>query len=392
MKNLSGKETQKIETLARTLPRAEDPRQAFDAVFRRHRVVGGTVALAKRDGSVETFAYGNARLAPDVAAAADTVFRVASVSKLVCALGAMALVERGVLTLDGDIGDGLGYPVRNPAYPDAPITLRQLLTHTTGLLDRPEYDGPGIAGELTLRQMLSAPHAARNFHPGRAPGVFFHYSNFGAGIVGSLIEAVTGARFDDALQSTIFAPLGISASYVPQRMREHSRRLACGYAVKPLRAPRLAYDAPKLAAAPLPDADPDRDFMHAPGRLLIAMPDLAKIARLLCTDGTLDGVRVLSPQSMAELLAPQNRRGSVVGDAGRGLGVAFAPEVFGRARALGHQGVAYGMNAELWADPDTGDAVVMATNGGSLASVGQLIRCGWAITRLGFERLAQQGR
>lgn len=388
MKNLSTKEVRKIETMARALPRGENPQQAFDAVFRKHRVVGGTVTLARRDGTLETFAYGNARLAPDVPALPDTIYRVASVSKLVCALGAMALVERGMLALDADIGETLGYPVRNPAYPNAPITLRQLLTHTAGLLDGPEYDGPGISGKLTLRQMLSAPHAARNFHPHRAPGRVFQYSNFGAGIVGSLMEAATRKRFDDTVQSAVFAPLGITGSFVPQRMLEHSDRLACGYAVKPLRLRRLAYDAPNLVTAPLADFDPERDFMHAPGRLLISMPDLSRIARLLCTDGALDGVRVLSPRSMAELLAAQNRRGSVGGDAGRGLGVAFAPEVFGRARTFGHQGVAYGMNAELWADPDTGDAVVMATCGGSLASVGKLIRCGWAVTRLGFERLA----
>ena len=129
--------------------------------------------------------------------------------------------------------------------------------------------------------------------------------------------------------------------------------------------------------------------MHAPGRLILSVPDLAKIARLLCSDGAVDGRRVLAPQSMEELRAPQARRGSVSGDAGRGLGVAFAPDVFGRRLAIGHQGVAYGMNAEVWGDPATGDAVAMATNGALLSPAGTLIRCGWAATRIGFEALAR---
>jgi CubicO group peptidase (beta-lactamase class C family) len=349
------------------------------------------MALVRCGALLGVFAWGEARRAtvdePALPAAADTLYRVASVAKLVCAMGAMALVERGILALDADIGDALGYPVRNPAFPDAPVTLRQLLTHTAGLLDAPQYNGPGIAGKATLRELLTPPNAAKNFAQ-TAPGAMFRYSNLGAGIVGSLLEAVTGARFDDAMQRFLFEPLGIAASFVPQRLLLHAGRLARGYYVKPLRAPRLAYDAPALAAEALPDFDPEKDFMHAPGRLILSVPDLAKIARLLCSDGAVDGVRVLAPQSMEELRAPQVRRGSVGGDAGRGLGVAYAPGVFGRKTAVGHQGVAYGMNAEVWGDPATGDAVAMVTNGALLRSVGTLTRCGWAVTRMGFEALS----
>jgi len=59
----------------------------------------------------------------------------------------------------------------------------------------------------------------------------------------------------------------------------------------------------------------------------------------------------------------------------------------GRETVLGHQGVAYGMNSEMWLDPATGDGVATATNGGLLLAADKLVHCGWAAARLGFEVL-----
>ncbi|MDR3050089.1 MAG: beta-lactamase family protein [Oscillospiraceae bacterium] len=359
--------------------------RAIERVFIRHRTVGGTVALVRGGCLAGVFPYGLARL-PDVPAAVDTLYRVASVSKLTLSFGVLKLVEEGTLALDMDIGEVLGYRVRNPAYAHTPITPRQLMTHTAGLMDAPQYDGPGIAGRLALRDMLTGEGAARNFAP-TSPGTVFRYSNFGAGILGSLMEKATGEPFDLVMDRALFAPLGMTAGYAPQRLLPHAGRLASGYAVRPLRKPRLVYDAPAIVAQSTPGVDAERHFMASPGRLLITAPDAARLARLLCSDGEIDGVRVLSPASMAQMRQRQASIASVPGDAGRGLNVAFAPRVFGRPNVIGHQGVAYGMNAELWADPDTGDAVVMATSGTALLPVGDLVHCGWQMVCLGFAAL-----
>ncbi|MCL2810552.1 MAG: beta-lactamase family protein [Clostridia bacterium] len=393
MKNLSLGQARRLSLLRWTLPRApasnahQAIQEAYNRLFAQHRVVGGAVSLVRRGKLLATFTYGNARLELPIPVAPDTLFRIASVSKTIVAMGVMALVERGLLTLDADIGETLGYPVRNPAFPDVPITLRQLLTHTSGLRDAPVYEGPGISGALTLKQMLSPPHVARCFAP-VPPGESFHYSNFGAGIVGSVMGVATGAHFDDTLQASLFEPLGVTGSFLPQRMLPFVDRLASGYRVSLLPRPtRIAYDAPALAAAPLPIPDPERDFAHAPGRLLISMPGLTKLLRLLGSDGEVDGARVLSPASMDELRAVQDHRGSVTGRAGRGLGVSYCPQVMGREMVMGHQGVAYGKNCEMWIDPATGDGVAMATNGGLLFATNKLVHCGWGAARLGFEVL-----
>ena len=403
MKNLSAAQAGALRALQRLTVRAPRPcacdaagaptpetahalQAAMDKTLARHRAVGAVIALVRGGVPWAVLSYGNARMRPDVPARPDTLFRVASVSKLVFTFGILRLAEEGVLALDADIGDTLGWAVRNPAFPDVPVTLRQLLTHTAGLRDAPQYDHAGIAGGMGLREMLSPPNSAVNFAPVR-PGAVFSYSNFGAGIVGSLAEAATGERFDDLMQRLLFAPLGMTASFAPQHLLPQADRLAIGYRVRRLRAPVTAYDAPALAAAPRAPRDPDRDFMIAPGRLQMTVPDMARLARLLLSDGAVDGVRILQPASMAAMRARQSAVGSVGGDAGRGLNVALCPRVLGPALAIGHQGVAYGMHSALWADPTTGDAVALAVNGAWLDAVGRQVHCGWALASLGFEAL-----
>ena len=101
----------------------------------------------------------------------DDPARVASISKLVVAIAVMRLVEQGKLDLDRDISDYLGWKVRNPAFPDAPITLRALLSHQSGLRDAVDYIVP-LDG--SLEAVLVDPKA---WDAGHAPGTYFSYAN-----------------------------------------------------------------------------------------------------------------------------------------------------------------------------------------------------------------------
>ena len=90
-------------------------------------------------GVREAHASGYADVAARRPVTSDDPVRVASISKLVTAIGVMRLVEAGILTLDADVSDQLGWPLRHPFYPDRPITLRLLLSHRTGLTDNISY-------------------------------------------------------------------------------------------------------------------------------------------------------------------------------------------------------------------------------------------------------------
>jgi CubicO group peptidase (beta-lactamase class C family) len=144
----------------------------------------------------------------DKPATTETLFRIASISKLVTTLGVMKLAEDGKLSLDADIGTYLGYPVRNPHFPDAPITMRMLLTHTSSLRDDAGYfwfDG-------NLRDRLATPAMWARDH---APGAYFSYANLPWGVAGTVMEKVTGERFDRLMKRLVLDPLGLRGGYNP---------------------------------------------------------------------------------------------------------------------------------------------------------------------------------
>lgn len=107
------------------------------------------------------------------------------------------MVDAGVIDLDRDVSGYLGWRLRNPAFPDNPISLRLLLSHQASLLDgADEYVIP--LGD-TLRDRLAAPQLWDSAH---APGSGrFHYANMNFPVVASVIEAATGERFDRVMNA-----------------------------------------------------------------------------------------------------------------------------------------------------------------------------------------------
>jgi CubicO group peptidase (beta-lactamase class C family) len=100
-----------------------------------------------RKGETSVRAEGFADAAVNRAVTPDDPVRIASISKLVTTIAVMRLVEQGKLNLDADVSDQLGYRFRNPAFPDAPITLRLLLSHRSSLTDRVDYTLP-LEGDM----------------------------------------------------------------------------------------------------------------------------------------------------------------------------------------------------------------------------------------------------
>jgi len=172
--------------------------------------------LAIRNGDV-SYAAGFGRRfigrdgMPDRPAGPDTLFRIASVSKLVTTLGLLRLHEDGKVALDADVSDYLGFTLRNPHFPAQPITLRHLLTHTSSLRDAGGYAWPaGVA----LKDVL-VPGDARTYAANAGPGAYFTYCNLGWGVIGTVMERVTGERFDRLMRRLLFDPLGLQAGYHP---------------------------------------------------------------------------------------------------------------------------------------------------------------------------------
>lgn len=350
-------------------------RQRMEAILRRHRAVGASIVLCPPDAPAEFFHFGSARLNPQIPVTDQTCFRIASVSKLVMSLAALSLMEDGLVNPDADISVYLGYAVRHPAYPDMPVTLRMLLTHTAAITDDGPYGTRGMQPGCTLHELLAQPASWRSAAPGQA----FHYSNLGAGAAGVVLERAADMPFDDILQTRVFAPLGIRASYDPRRIVP-SGDLADGYSVRGILPPRLRYDAAALAARPPEAFDPERDYLIAAGRMITDSHGMERLVRLL---GSKDGMGVLSPSSLSLLRAPQ-RGAPGICDLDRGLNTAFLPDVFPGFSPVGHQGVAYGMCAELFADPASGAGVGVMTSGVRLVRQPPLMRAGFDLLAVGF--------
>lgn len=166
-----------------------------------------TVVVAfDRDSIRPLIVEGEADRETGRAVEANDPVRIASISKLIMALATLRLVDEGKVDLNADVSDYLGWHLRSPNFPDAKVTLAQLLSHRSGLRDNAGYVIP--LGE-SLQAKLSDPETwYADAPPGEAP---FEYANLGSPVVATVLEAATGERFDHIMERTIFAPLGVEA-------------------------------------------------------------------------------------------------------------------------------------------------------------------------------------
>ena len=331
--------------------------QKLDSAFARYKTLGAVVCVIENGAVTDTFTYGV--IAPDGAPmTADTLFRVGSISKMVTAVGVMQLVERGTLALDGDVGAVLGIPLRNPQYPDIPITLRQLMSHSAGLRDSGHYT-IALRGEARpLAELFAQPQVRYLFHPGAAPGSRTEYSNFGGGLLGSVLEAATGQTVDAYMAANVFSPLGITAAY-------QSGALPAGVTVSDMyimpgrRRAATVWDDPAPSAAP----DAQRDYTLTAGKLILSAPDLCKLLIALCDGGVYGQTRVLTEQSAAAMRTVPNGEGMAAGSTGFGLSMNVLSGLVPGHTLYGHGGKANGMLCAAYFDPGDRTGVVMLTNG-----------------------------
>lgn len=143
--------------------------------------------------------------APGLIATERTMFRTASISKIVTGQ-TLAAVAGG--ELGRDVGAVLGFALRNPGYPDLPITLAHVLSHTSGLTDAAGYlIPPGVRLGDWIAETGPACFTAR------APGTCANYSNLGYLLVAAAAEALSGTRFDTLAAEHVLRPLGITGGF-----------------------------------------------------------------------------------------------------------------------------------------------------------------------------------
>jgi CubicO group peptidase (beta-lactamase class C family) len=282
--------------------------------------VAGAVVVVVKDGQVLTqrgFGLADVKSRRPVDPE-RTLFRPGSVSKLFTWTAVMQLVEAGKLDLDADVNAYLDFKI--PPREGAPITLRNLMTHTPGL-------GEYVKGMFVIDPKRVRPlgeHLAR-WTPPRifAPGQVPAYSNYGAGLAGYIVQSVSGETFDDYIEKHIFAPLGMAHSSFRQPLPEALKAdMSSGYlrASQPARPYELIVNEPAGS-------------LSAPGA------DMARFMIAHLQNGLYGEIRILQEATARTMHAPSPK----VYPALNGMALGFYHE-----DRNGHQVVGHGGDTEVF--------------------------------------------
>jgi len=288
-----------------------------------------TVALAKNGSMLYAQTYGDSDMATHLATQTSTIFEIGSVTKQFTAALVMRLQEQGQLHVDDPISAYL------PEYKfSSAITLRMLLTHTSGLANYTTFTQyPGWAANGVSEQtVLSAVSQTPLLFP---PGTQWSYSNSNYFALGAIIEKLTGQSYAANLSQSIFQSLGLTSTY---------------YSVPPPAQSAVGYTFNGTSV--IPALVCDRSTAFAAGALS------TNVADLITWDNALINGKVVSQESFKAMTAPVDP--AIPGGGSYGFGLFL--RTFDNHPTIWHGGLINGFAAETNVFLDTGFAVVVLTN------------------------------
>jgi CubicO group peptidase (beta-lactamase class C family) len=329
----------------------ESAEAAINAASEKYHTMGISVAVIENGKIADTIVCGDA-VHNAVKMTSETKIRIASISKIGVAFAAARLYDEGLIKPDEDISTYWGTRIRNPNYPDTPITIRDIMCHTSSMTsDDSDYL---LSTNDTLVKLLSGDVFVR-CKPGASTS--FMYNNYAFGVLADTLELACGEVLDDYLKENVFKPLDIEASYsTPTLNKDELAEL---------------YDADwnitrsieHISTRPIRTQLGGYMWYYA-GNLTISAPDLAKLAAVLINDGVYDGKRILSPEAVSWLEEPQfSASDEVPMEFIQCLPLRLRQGMYGRKSLYYHTGHAYGVCALLCYDPDSGDGVAVITTG-----------------------------
>lgn len=186
--------------------KAEKFEKEVAAIVKDQQIVGANVIVLKNNEITLSKSYGSANLKKGTEMTEDHIFRLGAICRQFAVVAIMQLVEQGKISLTADISDYLGFPVRNPRYPDLPITVKMLLTNTSTIGEPDDF--------LSVNYMNPEknPDANQIFRPTGKPGVAYFATGRNALILAAIVEKVTGERYDNYLKANVFEPLELQGA------------------------------------------------------------------------------------------------------------------------------------------------------------------------------------
>ena len=295
----------------------------------------------------------------------DDLFRIASISKSFTTVSLLQQVEQGKLSLQDDVSDLIGFRVRNPRFPDVPITLEMLLSHTSSLSDRNGYF------RLDVINPDVNPDADSCYND-YAPACGYEYCNLNLNLSGAILERVSGERFDNYVLNHILRPLGlyggynidsldqsklVSLYYVEPETDSLSGQTtvvttraadAYGSPAKRLENYRFGYDTPVFSPT---------------GGMKLSAESLAQWMLVHINYGTLpaatghEAVQLISAEHAKDMQRPRSEQEHY------GLTLWLTDLYSEGVTLVGHTGGAYGMRSAMFFNPEKKYGFVVISNG-----------------------------
>jgi D-alanyl-D-alanine carboxypeptidase len=298
----------------------------------KHQIPGLTLEVVKHSKEVKTAAYGFANLEWNVPATPETAFEIGSVTKQFTAACIMVLVEEGRFSLDDKISKYL----KDTPVGWSDITIRQLLTHTSGIRNYTGLDGFELSRHLTQEQFIAKIGGQPLVFP---PGKQFYYCNTGYNLLGYIIENVSGQKYWDFLTEKILRPLEMSST----TNREPSRILKFRAA---------GYEQSKTNS--LVNRDVNYTDLFSAGEIVSTVGDLMK------WNAALDSEKLLKNSSKEQMWTS----GTLNNGKPTGYGFGWFLNPLNSHKNIGHSGSTSGFSASNQRFPDDGLTVVVLCNSG----------------------------
>lgn len=358
-------------------------------------VLGLGVIVFKDGREVFSKFLGRRKVDPDLPVTRDTRFRVASISKM---FTMFSILQLGI-DLDSDISDYLGFRLRNPNFPDEKITVRMLASHTSSLRDGKIYS---IPPRFSVREFFDSD--GRFFdggiHFGREKlGEFFCYCNLNYGLLGTIIEKISGERFDLYQKNHILKQLETRADYIVGNLEDfdklgslYQKNLEGEWTAQiddySSKLPRdlvliqNPYSRETDGFYSLEDYEigSNATIFSPAGGLRISFDELSHCLEMLMNRGSFRGRQILEPSSIEEMMKSQWIFNGANGDPSGvmfnyGLGM-YRIDGNSAARLcesrlidfVGHSGEAYGMISGLYLIPNERSGVIFMINGEAIVA------------------------
>jgi CubicO group peptidase (beta-lactamase class C family) len=325
----------------------------------------GVAVGVLREGQRELHAYGVAGIETKEPVRLDTLFQIGSISKVYTATLIMRLVDEGKLALDEPVITYLPDLKLADEQARQTITLRHLLSHTSGLFGD-YFDDFGLGDDALSRAIATFETLRQQY----AAGALWTYCNTGFGLAGAIVERVTGQLFETAMRERLFKPLGLERSfYFAHEAIVHPH--AVGH--NQLHPGADEHEVARLY--PLPR------WVNAAGGIISNVDDLLTFAEFHLRDGVAsDGTRLLSAESAQAMRQEQTRAANFAEGYGLGWALRTAGGEHGAVQVVEHGGSTNGFQAKLVIIPSRNFAIAILTNSSRGSVLNERVRV-WALDR-----------